>query len=185
MTRKTDDAIALYQQTLELEPGKYETLINLGAAFLQRGNVNDAMTQFQLALAQKPEDAKVHTLMAHTYYVNKEFSSAIAELKHALSIKSDPQAENELAWIYATANDPGFRNPSEALRLAMHAVQTSPKPDPAILDTLAEALLQNGQPAEALKIEQQAVSFDPKNLEMQSRLAHFQTAYSSSSALKQ
>jgi tetratricopeptide (TPR) repeat protein len=107
------------------------------------------------------------------------------ELKHALSIKPDfPHAENELACIYATADDLNLRNPSEALRLAKHAVQTSPQPVPAILDTLAEALLQNGQPAEALKTEQQAASLDPKNPVMQSRLAHFQAVYSSSSASK-
>jgi tetratricopeptide (TPR) repeat protein len=185
-TQKADDAIAEYHQTLELDPSKYQTRMMLGAAFLQKGEINDAMEQFQQVLAQQPENAEVRMLLGHAYYVNKDFPSAIMELKQALSIKPDfPHAENELAWIYATADDPNFRNPSEALRLAKHAVQSSPQPVPAILDTLAEALLQNGQPAEALKTEQQAASLDPKNPEMQSRLAHFQAAYSSSSASKQ
>jgi Flp pilus assembly protein TadD len=52
------------------------------------------------------------------------------------------------------------------------------------LDTLAEALLLNGQPAEALNTEQQAAALDPKNPEMQTRLAHFQAACSPSSATK-
>jgi tetratricopeptide (TPR) repeat protein len=184
-TQETDDAIVQYQQALELDPRNSESRIMLGAALLQKGNVNDAMTQIQQVLAEQPEDAKARMLLAHAYYVNKDFSSAIAELKHALSIKPDPHAENELAWIYATADDPGFRNSSEALRLAQHAVQTSPQPDPAILDTLAEALLQNGQSAEALKTEQQAASLAPDNHEIQTRLSRFQSAYSSSSVSKQ
>jgi tetratricopeptide (TPR) repeat protein len=185
VAQQTDEAIAQFQRALELEPGNYDTRIMLGAAFLQKGYISDAMAQFQQVLEEQPEEAKVHTLIAHAYYLNKNFSTAITELKHALSIKSDPHAENELAWIYATADDPAFRDPSEALRLASQAVQTSPQPDPAILDTLAEALLQNGQPAEALKTEQQAASVDPKNAEMQTRLAHFQSAYSSSLLSKQ
>jgi tetratricopeptide (TPR) repeat protein len=182
---KTDDAISHFQQALELEPGNYDTRIMLGAAFLQKGDVSDAMVQFQQVLVEQPEDAKVRTLIAHAYYVNKNFSSAITELKHALSIKPDPASENELAWIYATADDPNFRNPSEALRLAKLAVQTSPQPVPAILDTLAEALLQNGQPAEARKTEQQAASLAPQDPEIQTRLPHFQAAYSSSLVSKQ
>jgi tetratricopeptide (TPR) repeat protein len=186
VTQKTDDAIAEYQQTLELDPNKYQTRMMLGAALLQKGEINDAMEQFQQVLANQPENAEVRMLLGHAYYMNKDFPSAIMELKHALAIKPDfPQAENELAWIYATADDPNVRNPSEALRLAKHAVQTSPQPVPAILDTLAEALLQNGQPAEALKSEQQAASLDPKNPEMRSRLAHFQAAYTSSLTSKQ
>ncbi|MCU1243341.1 MAG: hypothetical protein JWO71_4067 [Candidatus Acidoferrum typicum] len=183
MAKKADDAIAEYQQTLELDPSKYQTQMMLGAAFLQKGYINDAMEQFQKVLTEHPEDAEVRMLLGHSYYLHKELSSAIVELKHALAIKPNfPQAENDLAWIYATAEDLNLRNPSEALRLAKHAVDNSPRPAPEILDTLAEALLQNGQPAEALKTEHQAVSLDPKNPEMQSRLARFQAAYSGSSA---
>jgi tetratricopeptide (TPR) repeat protein len=193
VTHKLDDAIEQYQQMLQLDyPNKYvtpamlgTTRTMLGAAFLEKGNISDAMAQFQQVLAEQPENAKARMALGHAYYMNKDFSSAIAELKHALAIKPNPDAENELAWIYATADDPNFRNPSEALRLAKLAVQTSPQPVPAILDTLAEALLQNGQPAEALKTEQQAASLAPQNPEIQTRLPHFQAAYSSSLVSKQ
>jgi tetratricopeptide (TPR) repeat protein len=156
-------------------PNKYQTRTMLGAALLQNGEINDAMEQFEQVLVKQPDNAEVRMLLGHAYYMNKDFPSAILELKHALSIKPDfPNAENELAWIYVTADDPNLRNPSEALRLAKHAVQTLPQPVPAILDTLAEAL----------QAQQQAASRDSKNPEMQSRLAHFQAAYSSSLASK-
>ena len=49
----------------------------------------------------------------------------------------------------------------------------SQTPNRAFLDTLAEALLLNGQPSEAFAIETQAAKFDPQNSEIQSRLARF------------
>jgi len=55
-------------------------------------------------------------------------------------------------------------------------VQSSKEPVPAILDTLAEALLINGRPQEALKTEEQAAKLAPDDHEMQSRLKHFQEA---------
>jgi cytochrome c-type biogenesis protein CcmH/NrfG len=46
----------------------------------------------------------------------------------------------------------------------------------AYLDTLAEALLQNGESDEALATETQAVGLDPQNAELQSRLVRFHGA---------
>lgn len=186
VTQKADDAIAEYRQTLGLDPSKYQSRVMLGAAFLQKGELGAAIEQFQQVLAEQPENADVRMYLGHAYYLNKDFPLAITQLQHALSIKPDsPFAENELAWIYATADDPNIRNPSEALRLANHAVQPSPKPFAAILDTLAEALLLNGQHAEARQTEQQAASLDSNNPERESRLARSQAAYSTSWPSKQ
>jgi tetratricopeptide (TPR) repeat protein len=179
--KQADDAIAEYQRTLDLDPSKYQSRVMLGAAFLQKGELNAAIEQFQQVLAEQPENADVRMYLGHTYYVNKNFPSAITELKHALSIKPDfPFVENELAWIYASSDDPNIRNPSEALRLAKHAVQASPKPVAAILDALAQAPPLKNQPAQALMTEQQPAFPEPRNPEMQSPLATFQAAYSTS-----
>jgi tetratricopeptide (TPR) repeat protein len=86
--------------------------------------------------------------------------------------------------MYATTDDPKLRNPAEALVLARQAVATSPEPNPAYLDTLAEALLVNGQPAEALKYELQAFQLDPDNPEFKTRLPRFQAAARSATVAK-
>ena len=107
----------------------------------------------------------------------KDTAGAIKELKAVLDFLPDsPAAENNLAWIYATTDDPQFRKPAEALVLARRAVQSSAYPNFDFLDTLAEALLLNGQPAEALAIEVHALDLDPENAELRSRLAHFREA---------
>lgn len=61
-------------------------------------------------------------------------------------------------------------------------MQTSKEPVPAIMDTLAEALLINGHPEEALKLEEQAVQINPNDQQMQTRLKHFQEAAQHASA---
>jgi tetratricopeptide (TPR) repeat protein len=180
VARKADDAIAEYQQTLELDPSKYQSRLMLGTAFLLKGEPNAAMEQFQQVLAEQPENADARMCLGHAFYVNKDFLSAITELKHALSIKPDfPLAKNELARIYATADDPNIRNPSVAMSLARQ-VQATSAPLAAILDTLVEALLLNGQHGEALKTEQPATSLAPNKPEMQSSLSRSQTADSTS-----
>jgi tetratricopeptide (TPR) repeat protein len=175
--KNMDEAIAEYRQTIELDPDKFQSRLMLGAALAQKGELNAAVEQFQQILAQDPQNADALASLGHAYYLNKDIPSAILELKQALALKPDfPAAENELAWIFATSPDPKFRDPAQALLLARKAVQSSPQPVPAILDTLAEALLLNAKPVEALATETQATSLDPKNVELQSRLTHFRQA---------
>jgi tetratricopeptide (TPR) repeat protein len=107
--------------------------------------------------------ADAHLSVAYAFEQLKDTPAAVKELKLTLELKPDtPAAENDLAWIYATAADPKFRDPAAALVLARHAVLISPQLNPVYLDTLAEALLLNGQPAEALANELQAAKLDPR-----------------------
>jgi tetratricopeptide (TPR) repeat protein len=91
-------------------------------------------------------------------------------------VPDSAQAKNELAWIYATSSDPRNRNAGEALTLATEAVQLSNESVSAILDTLAEALLINGLPDEALETEEKALQLDPENFQINDRMKRFQAA---------
>ena len=172
--QKTDEAIAEYRQTLEFDPGKQESQVMLGVALTIKGELNSAIDQFQQVLATDPENTLALANLGHAYRLNKDYFSAIPVLRRTLVLKPDySSAESELAWIYATAEDPHFRDPAQALTHARHAVETSHEPVPALLDTLAEALLLNGQPIEAMNAEEQASRLAPHNAQFQSRLAHF------------
>jgi tetratricopeptide (TPR) repeat protein len=179
-------AIDEFRRALELNPEESHTQIFLGTALGQKGDLNAAKEQFQLYIEKNPKDPEAHASLGFALDQLKDTPGAIKELRRALELEPDsPEAENNLAWIYATAEDHKLRNPAEALVLARKAVKGSATPNPAYLDTLAEALLLTGQPAEALKTEQQAVALDPNNPEMRTRLAHFQAAFSPTSAAKQ
>lgn len=177
MKNNIDGAIDEFRQALELNPNEPHTRSLLGGALAQKGDLNGAMDQFVQLLEKNPNDADAHTGLGGIYLQRKDDFDAINEFKKALESQPDsPAAENNLAWIYATATDPKFRDPAEALSLAREAVETSPQPQAAFLDTLAEALLLNGQASEALATEMKALDLDPKNPELQSRLVQFRTA---------
>jgi|HubBroStandDraft_6_1064221.scaffolds.fasta_scaffold96636_1 tetratricopeptide (TPR) repeat protein len=175
--KNLDGAIQEFRQALELNPNEPHTQVFLGSALGQQGDLKGAMEQFQQAIAKDPKDAEAHLSVAYAFEQLKDIPGAIKELKLTLELKpGSPAAENDLAWICATAADPKFRDPVEALVLARQAVLMSPQPNPAYLDTLAEALLLNGQAAEALANELQAAKLDPENPELQSRLPRFREA---------
>ena len=78
--------------------------------------------------------------------------------------QDSPFALNCVAWAYATSSNPAIRNPAAALKYAREAVAlTSARPNPAFLDTLAEAYYVNGQNAEAVKTEEQAIALASPN----------------------
>jgi tetratricopeptide (TPR) repeat protein len=180
-----DGAINEFRQAIALDPDgpinpdEPNTRVYLGAALRQKGDLNGAIEQFQEAIETNPKDAQAHAGVGSALMELKDAFGAISELKVALELQPDsPAVENDLAWIYATAEDPKLRNPTEALALARRAVTSSPQ-NPAFIDTLAEALLLNGHPAEALAMEMEAAKLDPKNSDLQSRLAHFREAANS------
>jgi len=65
------------------------------------------------------------------------------------------RAANNLAWMLATCPDPSVCDRGLALRLARRAAMAEPMPH--VMDTLAEALFQNGFFDEAVKAEQKAL----------------------------
>jgi tetratricopeptide (TPR) repeat protein len=70
-------------------------------------------------------------------------------------------ALNNLAWLLATSADPALFQPQKALSLAQKAAAL--KPEPMILDTLAEAYWANGQREKAQQIIQQVLDRNPAN----------------------
>ena len=175
--RRLDEAISEFRLAVDLNPDDAESQIFLGTALARNGDLDGAREQFQEVIAKNPEDPTRREQIGYAYMQLKDEPDAIDELKRALEIEpNSPQALNNLAWIYATALDRELRNPREALVLAQRAVESSPRPIAAFLDTLAEALLLNGQAAEALTIENQAFATSPQNSELRTRLDHFREA---------
>lgn len=83
---------------------------------------------------------------------------------------------NNAAWLYATSVHKGARDPAKALELATRAVEITHRRSASFLDTLAEALLLNGRPTEALAVEMEAAALDPENPELKKRVDFFQNA---------
>jgi Zn-dependent protease with chaperone function len=113
-------------------------------------------------LKTHPEDTRLLLALAMVHHERKQFGPAKETYERIL--QKEPRniwALNNLAWMLATNKDPAFFQPRKALTLAKEAA--SLKPDPVILDTLAEAFLANSRPEMALKIMQQVLAENPSN----------------------
>jgi Zn-dependent protease with chaperone function len=113
-------------------------------------------------LQSHPKDTKVLLALAMIYQEGKRYGPARENYEKIL--KEEPNnvwALNNLAWLLATNKDPAFFDPEKALTLAKRAA--SLKPDPMILDTLAEAFHARGRPDMSLKIMEQILEENPPN----------------------
>ena len=82
--------------------------------------------------------------------IKAKLEEGIAEYREAIRLKpDDAEAHNNLAWLLATAADPQWRQPAEAVQLAAKAVELAPK-NGDFWNTLGVARYRNGQSSEAI-----------------------------------
>jgi GlpG protein len=86
---------------------------------------------------------------------------ATIDLEKLITMDPDgyPRAEvlNELAWTYATSDDPKLQDYPRALKYASEAYESSQEKDPAVIDTLAAAYAANGDFAKAVEWQEKAI----------------------------
>lgn len=113
-------------------------------------------------LAKSPGNADLYGILGDLYYSSKNYSNTINAYEQSLAIKPDNhQVLNNLAWLYATCEDEGLRNPKRALTLAEKAAAL--KESPHILDTLAESYYVNNQFEKAVSAESRALDLVKKD----------------------
>jgi len=147
----------------------------IGYVLLAQGSAEDAVGEFRVAIATVPEFKWFRYGLGEALDKAHASDQAEREFRDLLRLDpEDPNANNEMAWFYATAKDPRYRNPKAALELANKAVAASGGLWPNIVDTLAEAYYVNHRLAEALATEKKAIQLDPKNADLQAQLRKFQ-----------
>lgn len=180
-----DGAVSEFRQALALNPSEPNTKVFLATALSHKGDLAGARQTLHDAATEDSDNPQQHLNLAIALEEMKDSAGALQELNRAYALSPGSlEVENDLAWFYVTASDVRLRNPVIALSLARRVVRFSPQPIPAYLDTLAEALLVYGQPADALTTELQAYNVDPGNPEIRSRLAHFREAAQASASSK-
>jgi len=94
-------------------------------------------------IENNPTNPSLHYMLGTIHYQNGAFEKAIADYQKTIILAPDnSEALNNLAWIYATCEVRELRSPVQALAYAKMAAAL--KPEPHVLDTLAESLYVNG-----------------------------------------
>ena len=113
-------------------------------------------------ISKTPANADLYVLLGDLYYGRDKHKQASQAYEEAISLsESHARALNNLAWLYATTNRPGLRDPVRALELAERAAFI--EQEPHILDTLAECYFVNGRYSDAVRTEQQALELATGN----------------------
>ena len=130
---------------LKYEPDNEKLRNNLGAVLIQEGRLADAIEQFRQAIKIKPDYARPYLNYAVALQKLGQNGPACTNFMLALQLEPDwPQALNQTALFLATCPDTKWRNPAEAIKLALRANEISQREIPAYLRTLAAAYAGNG-----------------------------------------
>jgi tetratricopeptide (TPR) repeat protein len=109
-------------------------------------------------------------MMHRAKVLDRSNETRLALNAYELALRLDPnhaEANNNLAWMLLTSEDTSLRDPIRALPLAKQAVLI--ESNAAYLDTLAEAWYQNGDPAQAVELEEKAWSLEQQSAPHENR----------------
>jgi len=145
-----DESIDHYERALRLRDGNVAAHFGLGRALAAKQKTDPAIFHFQKALSIQPDNIGASNDLGVMFASKGEIREAISAWQQSLSFDPDnADAANNIAWVRATATDPGLREGREALELAQRALRSGGE-NPVALRTLAAAQAENGQFAEAI-----------------------------------
>jgi rhomboid protease GluP len=171
------EAIREYNKALRLSPGSPAAQLGLAAAYDRAGQPGKARDLLEDIVGKNPQTADAQEALADLCAEQKLYPEAIRHYQEAIRLKPDfAEARNNLAWLLATADDPRYRNPAEALKQAQQAVELSHWKEATFIDTMAEAFYANGQYRQAVAVQKKALALDPGNRTMQNHMAKYRKA---------
>lgn len=144
-------AIAELERACELLPNYGIALQNLGSAYQRKNEPEKAHAYWRRALDHgAPMAGAIVSQMATRLVAAGREEEALEACRAAVrGAPRDPEALAALARLLVNAKDTRWRDPFEAGGLALRASNLKGNSDPALLELLSEALVQQGRTSEA------------------------------------
>ncbi|SFG70185.1 putative PEP-CTERM system TPR-repeat lipoprotein [Duganella sp. CF458] len=162
---KAADALAPYERAYGIQRSG-PVLIALHRALHAAGKAQAADQRMRDWLGQQPSDQPTRLYYASHLLQQSQFGAARRE--YEIILQRDPDnvlVLNDLAWALLQAKD------ADALRPAERAYRLAPG-NPAVADTLAWILAENGKPARALPLLKKALETAPAATDIRLHYAH-------------
>jgi tetratricopeptide (TPR) repeat protein len=156
---QTDQAMVHYEQAIKLSPNYADAYYNRGNILFAAGRTEEAIADWEKTLQLQPNDADAYTCLGNAFLRQGAINEALTYYETASSLApKDPHSRNNMAWLLATSFDASIRDGAKAVQLAEQAVALSGGRDASFLRTLAAALAENNQFAEAMATARQAAA---------------------------
>jgi putative PEP-CTERM system TPR-repeat lipoprotein len=160
-------AVRAYREALRREPASTPLAQSLYRALSASGDAAGSEAFGVRWVADHPSDARFIFFLALQAITNKQFAQAEAALRQGLRLDRDnAMAMNNLAWVLLAEKKP------EALQVAERANALAPN-QPVMMDTLAQALAEQGQLARALEVQRKALDIAPDAHDLRLRMARY------------
>lgn len=127
------------------EEDRIQFLLEVGSVYFSEEDPTSAITAFERILEIDPLNRQARYMSSYAYIATKQYAKAEQVLTNLIEeFPEDFALKNNLAWLYATAEDPAFRDAKKAVELAQEAMIINPN-DYNVWSTLAEAYYSAGQ----------------------------------------
>lgn len=140
--------IPVCRKITEIYPEHGEAWFNMGIAYYQIGDFNNAEKAFVKQLEMHPADVKVYNNIAGLYYMREDYITAISYFKkYAAAAPTDKRAVSNIGVLYLT----NLSRPDSALNYFLQATR--------IDSTFSEAWAGAGGACQRLKEHQRAIGY--------------------------
>lgn len=145
----------------------FQSWLQLGFEEVQKRHAENAIEAFTYALDYRPDNKQALFGMGTALVQLQQYEKALNVLEPLIDrFPDDFSLINNLAWIYATAEDLQYRDADRSIELARKALLMQPA-DYHVWHTLAVAYYLKGDYAQALRIAEEAVALaqDEKSIQ--------------------
>jgi protein O-GlcNAc transferase len=97
--QRAEEGVGYLKKSLSLQPGHPHTLLNLGQAQVQLGQLDDAIKNFQAVLVSSPQSSVAHFNLANCYKQRKQLVAALPHYQQAVAL-----APGQDKYLYNYAN---------------------------------------------------------------------------------
>ena len=120
-------------------------LLQVADAYFKEDDFTSAISAYERILGIDPEHQQARYIIGHVYISAKQYDKAEAQLLALVDdFPEDFKLKNNLAWLYATAEDPSIRDGKKAVEIAQEAMILAPN-DHHVWSTLSEAYYVSGE----------------------------------------
>jgi tetratricopeptide (TPR) repeat protein len=154
-----DGAMACFEKIAPLPPDLVQRWYGLGNKLLEEGHFVEAIVCYRQTITLSPRFGQAWAYLGVACFENGQTREALDSWQKSLEINPhEPQVENNIATVLATAADPTLRDGPKAVALAGQANQATGGANPSILSTLAAAYAEAGRYAEASATARKALT---------------------------